>query len=238
MFTVISFSLMMCSISYAANDNLQTSQPVIDSTKKVALSRSYNVDLDTIHAFLDKLDKDSKNKTNNSSVDSLTSTTNILAATTSSYGAAWPYTATSSTSVNCYGYAANFGWFLNPGDIYYYYGSPIVDGDSVNTVATYVLQDLGRAGRTSRIISSATASVNSDEYRMALRVGQDSLYYDYHFMLQCSDGGWCEKHGASPSIYDGNINPSTFSWNLYYTDGTLYKQNFYNSATVYFAVKK
>lgn len=226
MFTVISLSLMMCSISYAANDNLDTSQPVLDSTKELAISKSSNVNLDAIHAFLDKLDKDSKNKTNN------------LTPAASSYGAAWPYKATSSTSVNCYGYAANFGWFLNPGDIYYYYGSPIVDGDSVNTIATYVLQDLGRAGRTSRIISSATASVNSDEYRMALRVGQDSNVYDYHFMLQCSDGGWCEKHGSSPSIYDGNINPSTFSWNLYYTDGTLYKSNFYNSATVYFAVKK
>lgn len=40
-----------------------------------------------------------------------------------------------------------------------------------------------------------------------------------------------EKHGQMPSINDGNIDPSTFSWDL-----GSYK-NFYNSATVYLAVR-
>lgn len=231
MLTVISFSLMMCNISFAANENSQSSSHVLGPTKELALSKTSNVDVNAIHEFLDQLDKAPKNRTNSITINPFT-------ATTSNYGAAWPYTPSTSALVNCYGYAANFGWLLDPGDIYYYYGSPIEDGDSVNTVATYVLQDLTRARRPSRIINSATATVNSNEYRMALRVGQDSYTYDYHFMLQCSDGGWCEKQGDANSIYDGNINPSTFSWNLYYYDGTLYKANFYNSATVYFAVKK
>ncbi len=89
----------------------------------------------------------------------------------SSYGAAWPYQYTASTTINCYGYAGNFPYALNPGDIAYYYGA-LEWGDSVDTVAGYVLQDMSRKYRvSSRIISSATATISSNEYRIALRTG-------------------------------------------------------------------
>jgi hypothetical protein len=106
-------------------------------------------------------------------------------------------------------------------------------------VAEYVLDDFSRTyGKESRIISSATSSINSDEYRIALRVGNQQGIYDYHFMKQCSDGGWCHKPGSSPSGYLGSINPSSYSWDLYYTNGSLAIANFYNSSTIYIAVKK
>jgi hypothetical protein len=91
-------------------------------------------------------------------------------------------------------------------------------------------------------LSSRTAAINSEEHRIALRVGWHDYNKnghvdlatneaDYHFMVQTSTGGWAEKHGQQPSINDGAINPSTFSWDL-----GSYK-NFYTSATVYLAVR-
>lgn len=40
-------------------------------------------------------------------------------ATTSNYGDAPAYHQENSESINCYGYAADFNWFIRPGDIYY-----------------------------------------------------------------------------------------------------------------------
>jgi len=231
-------SLIITSSGFAANTNSESKKGTPDSTvsiKDLAVSKSSNVDLKAIRNILENHDKALNNNPNLAM--------SMQAAASSSYGSAWSYSSTSSTTINCYGYASNFRIWLNPGDVAFYYGSPIGQGatPSVDTVASYVLQDLGRwyYGKTSRIISSATATVNSDEYRIAVRVGQDSVAgYDYHFMLQCSNGTWCEKHGDGASKNDGAINPSTFNWNLYYKDGTLYKRNFYNSSTVYIAVKR
>jgi len=231
-------SLIIASSGFAAaNTNSESNKGTPDSTvsiKDLAVSKSSNVDLKAIRNILENRDKALNNNPNLAM--------SMQAAASSNYGSAWPYSSTSSTTINCYGYASNFRIYLNPGDVAFSSGSPIGQGatPSVNTVASYVLQDLGRwyYGKTSRIISSATATVYSNEYRIAVRVGQDPYIYDYHFMLQCSDGTWCEKHGPAASINDGAINPSAINWNLYYNDGTLYKQNFYNSSTVYIAVKR
>ena len=190
----------------------------------------YDVDNSEIEALLKEIDFN----INNTNEKLKTSDSLITLAAASVYGAAWPYTYVSSPNINCYGYASRFNRFLNPGDITYTPNSPIGNGatPSVSTVANYVLSDLGRAGRTSRKISSATSYVNLNEYRIALRTGNQYGIYDYHFMLQTSNGGWCEKHGSQPSIYDGYINPSTFRWDL----GSL--KGFYNSNTVYIAVKR
>lgn len=92
------------------------------------------------------------------------------------------------------------------------------------------------AGRSARIINQ-TDVVYSNEYRLALRTGQNSQHWDYHVMMQCSDGGWCDKPGEKGSRYLGKINPSTYSWDFIYNNGTVEK-NFYNSETIYLAVKK
>lgn len=190
----------------------------------------YDVDESEIEALLKEIDFNIQNKNEELS----TSSSFSYLATSSVYGAAWPYTYISATNINCYGYASRFSRFLNPGDISYTPNSPIGSGakPGVSTVANYVLSDLGRAGRPSRIISSANSYVNLNEYRIALRTGYQYGIYDYHFMLQTSNGGWCEKHGSQPSIYDVYINPSTFRWDL----GSL--KGFYNSKTVYIAVKR
>ncbi|MBP1996059.1 hypothetical protein [Paenibacillus eucommiae] len=93
-----------------------------------------------------------------------------------------------------------------------------------------------------RILSSRTATINSDEHRIAFRVGWidtnnngvvdvSSDLVDYHFMVQNDTGKWSEKHGQQPSVNSAITDPSSFSWDL----GTY--SNFYNSATVYIAAR-
>lgn len=62
-------------------------------------------------------------------------------ATNSSYGAvAWPYTQNNSTTYNCYGYAAIFGYAINPE--YSAHTSGGIYLVNVNQVAQYALANL------------------------------------------------------------------------------------------------
>jgi len=180
------------------------------------------------------------------SVDTMSSSYAIL----STYGDAPAYHQENSTSINCYGYAADFDWWINPGDIYYTYGSPFTSGSTVEETAGWVIEDFWRADqRTIREISSASASITSTERRIALRVGDGymningSLYLfsDYHFMRQTSTGYWGHKPGEAPSIYTTITNPSTASWDLYEWDPSTGDFNgvisgFYDSDVIYFAI--
>lgn len=169
----------------------------------------------------------------------------------SPYGGAKPYSQNNSTDVNCYGYAGEFFWFISPGDIHYYNGSPFGPDSTISEVAQWVQWDYDRdTYRECRSISSATSSVSSTEWRMALRIGKGYIYIngvtylfaDFHFMKQTNAGTWAHKPGAAPSILTSITNPSTASWHLYKTDSngnlTIACSNFYNSATKYFAVKR
>jgi hypothetical protein len=165
----------------------------------------------------------------------------------SAYGNAWPYSAVTSVSVNCYGYSVKAPFFWNPGDgdgVSNVYDTGYFTNPSVG--AALVVKD----GNTNslyfkpgwKILSSRTAAVTDEEHRIAYRVGWIDIngngkvdigtdIVDFHFMLQNSTGNWSEKHGKSASINTNISDPSTFSWDL---DG--YK-NFYNSSTVYIAAK-
>ena len=234
----IAITLSLSSPAFASDDNSQKNNDFIKTSSGEVVSKNEvkkyinstsDFDKDLINSILNDVNNNLLNKNNNNS--------NLynVPMSTSDTGAAWDYTSVTTTKINCYGYASRFNAFLNPGDLYYSSGSPIGRGQKadVNTVAKYVLNDLSKANRSSRLINSATAPINSNEYRIALRVGYQQGMYDYHFMLQCSDGGWCHKPGQTPSQYLGMINPSTYSWDL----GT-YIKNFYNSDTIYIAVVK
>ena len=56
-------------------------------------------------------------------------------------------------------------------------------------------------------------------------------------MVQLNDGKWAHKPGQNPSANLGNINPSNYSWDLCDQYGNIVISNFYNSGTLYFAVK-
>lgn len=155
-----------------------------------------------------------------------------------SYGVAWAYVSNTSTGTNCYAYALGGTGFYNPGDFAYYYGAPYSTSTTVSDVVNYMKADATRDGKTARSITSATSTINSNEYRIVTRVGYHNVSgigwtWDYHWMRQTSSGGWCHKPGQTPSVNLGSINPSTYSWNL----GTLYT-NFYDSATKYIATPK
>lgn len=179
--------------------------------------------------------------------------------TSSDYGHAWSYIQEDSDTINCYCYSLNAPFRMNPGD-----GDGVSDVSSqktldsyfkdVNVMANAVIADgeitqlyfkgsmTGTTYSKWRILSSKTASVSSEEHRIALRVGfhdyNDNGHVDmyngeadYHFMVQTSTGTWAEKHGEEPSINVGYIDRSTYSWDLGSTKG------FYNSSTVYLAVR-
>lgn len=183
----------------------------------------------------------------------------IEIATSLLYGHARPYRQVNSKSINCYGYSVVIPWWMNPGDgdgISNIQNQAAIDNyfKHVNVVAQAVIADgetnqlyfKGSKAPTTyakwRILTSRTAPINAEEHRIALRVGWHDFNSnghvdlngneaDYHFMVQTNTGGWAEKHGQQPSINDGTINPSTFSWDL-----GSYK-GFYNSTTVYLAVR-
>lgn len=82
------------------------------------------------------------------------------------------------------------------------------------------------------------AVLDDNEWLICMRVGLTSEQgFDYHFWYRANDGVWYNKHGwNSPSEpASDNVNPSTDNsasgW-------TLNNKTFYNSDTVYYAVKK
>lgn len=169
-------------------------------------------------------------------------------ATLSSYGDAPAYHQEDSSSINCYGYAIDIGWSLNPGDFYYSTGSPINFNTTVTEIATWVTQDFWSLDqRAIRQISSATASITSTERRIALRTGRANVtignttypVFDYHFMRQTNTGYWAHKPGSSPSVCTNTTNPTNYSWDLRIPDGygnIIVLQGFYNSDVIYFAI--
>ena len=158
----------------------------------------------------------------------------------SDVGAASPYNPSNSMDYNCYAYA------LREKQWKYVGGSPdAVQDFSVDNVAQMVLNDAEKDGRSIRIIDSYDAPIESNEYRIALRTGEA----DYHFMIQHNDGSWSHKPGfCSTRLIDG-ANPSVVSWDLPQVDSFLLYNfgiareigsihNYYDSATIYFAVSK
>lgn len=93
-----------------------------------------------------------------------------------------------------------------------------------------------------RPVSNYDATLNSNEWLVAMRVGVDSAdpWYDYHFWYRASNGKWYNKHEEKPSEeVSGNvINPSTANTSngWYHRDYPNYQ--FYTSDTVYYAIKQ
>ena len=102
-----------------------------------------------------------------------------------------------------------------------------------------------------REIASFDAPIDPEtEYRIAFRIGigeeriiEGMLDFDYHFMMQLSDGSWAEKlPGEYSRLVSGShagLDPGTYPWNKGYMWGKGIEYNgFYSSDTVYFAVQK
>lgn len=96
-----------------------------------------------------------------------------------------------------------------------------------------------------REVSAYNVSLNSNEWLIAMRVGvgdcnQDGIKdYDYHFWYRAKNGKWYNKHGyyaaseeVSGNVIDPSISNHSNGWKLGYVTP------FYNSATVYYAIKQ
>jgi len=108
----------------------------------------------------------------------------------------------------------------------------LTGGSTVETVAeatinyfrtNYPIRSIRRIDGTSL---TSTYQINDNEYRVALRVkngtGEYSRYWDYHFMIQLSDGSWAHKRGTTNSRNLGYINPSTAVWKIWYDSEVIY----------------
>jgi hypothetical protein len=104
-----------------------------------------------------------------------------------------------------------------------------------------------------REIDGFQAAIDADaEYRIAMRAGfrdrdarpgiQVDTDFDYHFMLQVSDGSWAEKMPGEPSrLAPGSnhaLDPGRHPWTQGYVWGHLKRNDYYAGDTAYFAVKK
>lgn len=153
-----------------------------------------------------------------------------------SYGAAWPFWATSSGEVNCYGYALGVIYDYSPGPNLY-------ESATLKEMQDYIGIDLKNLfGGTAREIASHLASINDNEWRIAFRTGSGYVcldgewfdLWDFHFMVQTSTGEWAHKQGTiNPSERLGYIIPHGEQWS--FTDDYSKIVNFYNSPTVYMA---
>ena len=155
-------------------------------------------------------------------------------------GAASPYIASYSTDYNCYAYV------LGEKKRKYVGGSPdSVSNFDVDNVAEMVLKDAENDGRTMRLIDSFDSPIESNEYRIALRTGEN----DYHFMVQHNNGTWSHKPGICSTRLIEGANPSVVSWDApqinsfsLYAFGIVREvgaiSDYYDSKTIYFAVTK
>ncbi len=149
------------------------------------------------------------------------------------YGRAKEYVDVTDDNINCYAYAIGYSSTQNPG----FKGIGINYLDSpekltLDIITQAVISDF-RKGNV-RIIDNFDSPIETDEYRIALRIGfNQTVGFDYHFMRQNSDGSWSEKFKQKVSrSYKLGETPDTISWNY-----DVY-ENFYNSETRYFAIKE
>lgn len=154
------------------------------------------------------------------------------------YGAAEPYVPNNSTTTNCLGHVLGIDGRL-------YAGNNNSRNFCLFTTVFWTMVTSLSHGRGIRIISNYDSPISSDEYRIGLRIGPK----DYHFMVQHNDGSWSHKPGVCPSRLATGNDPRMMSWDrpeinerlFYYTgkvEETNIIPNYYDSYTVFFAVRK
>lgn len=179
----------------------------------------------------------------------------------SNYGAALEYEYVSGINMNCFGYALNINANIqlrnqNNEMIFPFNVTDITEEDVINIFVPAVLAEATRQGVLIRQIDSYDSTISDNEYRIAFRVGNVSsddivyapggaeglysLYDEYHFLRQNSDGTWSHKQGQLGSIYLEDIyNPYLFKWYYLYPASPyqLEAHNyFFDSIIYYFAI--
>lgn len=140
------------------------------------------------------------------------------------YGAANKYVASSSKAYNCYAHALGLRTWTLVG-----LGKFTKTSYTVKGIANQVIEDLKSMGRKGRIIDNWDSKIKNNEYRIAVRVTLANMarrigQYDYHFMVQHSNGRWSHKPGQTPTILlKEGANPSSKGvWSYYYNSIIIY----------------
>ena len=155
------------------------------------------------------------------------------------------YIQNNSARHNCYSYAFGLSRGADPGS---FTKSMFLDkraermydkknAYSVEEISEFVIKDMKSLGKSVRIINSPSDK-EVDEYIVALKTSDIVLegIADYHFARQLSDGTWADKPGTYPSRWN-EIDGTSELWDLGGLQYGTFYDDYYNSDTIYFAVK-
>jgi hypothetical protein len=133
-------------------------------------------------------------------------------------------------SVNCAGHALQILTDVNETVL------GLVANDGVEQVATKTMNYFRRTqpGRTIRELNGLSDTLNSNEYRVALRCTTNNTN-NFHFIMQTADGDWASKGSASSmSTNLGYFSINAGVWSI----PSAIEEKTYESKTILFAVSR
>ena len=148
------------------------------------------------------------------------------------FGAATTYRAVGEgENPNCLGYAVE-----NSHAIYEIGAYSLAEDD---IIAHSLMENVEYAVDSIRQISSPTASITDNEYRIAFRASRTAVSgypASFHVLVQLNDGSWAHKMGNDASEYLGHIDPDIGENGDYWQSHPDSSDITYNTRTLYFAV--
>lgn len=166
------------------------------------------------------------------------------------YAGSRPYQPTSSTDVNCMGYALEYGQYIKGSDLGILKSE--LNGKTTEQLLDYIkikantwmTSNLGNTNFGT--ISGYDSDIPDGWFRVVLRVGfidrngnnKLDAYeetFDYHWWYQTKNGDWADKIGGHPSqnrTGTAGVNPVGHNWPNPYVTGL-----FYNSSGVFYKVR-
>lgn len=100
-------------------------------------------------------------------------------------------------------------------------------------ITGFIQRDMDALNKSVRVVDSPKDKLDN-EYIVAMKTSTNVIpsigFADYHFAVQLSDGSWADKPGQRPSRWNA-LDGATIAWDC----GNI--KNYYNTETVYFAVR-
>ena len=156
--------------------------------------------------------------------------------------------------INCHGYASfTDDWpgrnsspalWLTADQQYCLSTTYTINQCGAKTAAAY--ETWMRARNISFRPATSSTVLQSNEWRVVVRYGRaiiaNEWVYDYHFWYQTDDGSWAQKGGSADSTkLSSTVTPESSNsggWNMYYSNGSLAKTDFYTSTISYYALRQ
>ena len=136
------------------------------------------------------------------------------------FGNAGAYNYVNNTNINCYGYALDKTIGIQ--NINGWYSSNPLPNNPLEYVSNIIINDIEtNHSYNCRRLDSFNSYIDANERRIAMRFSgySSNTFGVFHFIKECSDGRWAEKHATNPSIvFQSGDNPETINsgtWPLY-----------------------